>query len=462
MICKDPTRSRPGIRITKHSVYFDVATALTRLHHQRKRTSTLNRLLWLLAALAAGCSLFNQELPNEPPRLEVSTADTLRVARGGRVSFQVSASDKDDDPLGYLWSAFGAGTFTDSASNITDWRAPEKIQGNSETFLITVTITDHRPDTEDIVENFLIEVIQRRPVLTVVADTTVSFRECQVVLGASATDEDGDPLTFEWELLEGDRVGFSVINESDGQSQVQLSSLVPTTAQVLLSLTDGSDTLVQQIQVVMEAEESPDGGTVALERQLADGTTVNFEMDVYEYPNRRGEPPLIGANWFEAFALCEEKGMRLCSSAEWKDACAGPEGLPYSSTDDPQVLPERFGLRFCNTEGSDLAGDDPQPEVVAPSGSMPNCSHPEIGVYDLTGNAFEWLMDINLFGDRVGAFQLSSVQFLAVCEEISSMAALPPAIDLDISDPAVVDSLLSLPNAELGYGQSNFGFRCCR
>jgi hypothetical protein len=93
---------------------------------------------------------------------------------------------------------------------------------------------------------------------------------------------------------------------------------------------------------------------------------------------------------------------------------------------------------------------------------MPNCSHPEIGVYDLTGNAFEWLMDINLFGDRVGAFQLSSVQFLAVCGEISSMAALPPAIDLDISDPAVVDSLLSLPNAELGYGQSNFGFRCCR
>ena len=91
----------------------------------------MNRLLWLLAALASGCSLFNQELPNEPPRLEVSTADTLRVVRGGRVSFQVSASDNDDDPLGYLWSAFGAGTFTDSASNITDWRAPEKIQGNS-------------------------------------------------------------------------------------------------------------------------------------------------------------------------------------------------------------------------------------------------------------------------------------------------------------------------------------------
>ena len=40
------------------------------------------------------------------------------------------------------------------------------------------------------------------PVLTAPGDTLVSFREPEIVLEASATDEDNDALTFEWEVLE--------------------------------------------------------------------------------------------------------------------------------------------------------------------------------------------------------------------------------------------------------------------
>ena len=420
------------------------------------------RFLWLLAALLAGCSLFNQELPNDPPQLEVSTADTLRVARGGRVSFEVSASDEDDDPLGYSWSALGAGSFSDSVAKITAWRAPDLIDGDSEFFLITATITDHQPDTEDILENFIVEVVQRLPVLAVSADTVISFREPALVWDASATDADGDNLEFIWEFLEGDRTSLQIQELEAGLSQATLVSLGPTQLKLLLSVTDGSDTVRQQINATVQAPVLPDGGTVTLERQVADGSMVSYEMDIYEYPNQRGALPQITANWFEAHALCEARQMRLCSSFEWINACEGPEGRIYSSTDDPEDFPEEFGLRFCNTEKSDLlVGVDVEFSTVGPSGSFPNCTSSDVGAYDLTGNAFEWTMDFDPFSGRVGGFSQSGALVNSECEQLLLMAPLPFADELDLSDQAVVDSLLGL-TTHTGYGQDYLGFRCCR
>ncbi|MBT3343179.1 MAG: SUMF1/EgtB/PvdO family nonheme iron enzyme [Gemmatimonadetes bacterium] len=394
----------------------------------------------------------------------MSTADTLRVVREGRVSLEVSASDEDDDPLGYHWSALGAGSFTDTAANITVWTAPDRIEGASEFFLVTVTITDHQPDTEDIVESFAVEVIQRRPSLIAPADTAISFRESQLVLEATGSDEDGDRLTFNWEILEGERVTLDVRQPETGRSQATIASLVPTDLRLLLSLTDEADTLFQEILIAIEASEMPETGTVTLQRPVDDGGEVSYEMDVYEYPNQRGELPRHAASWFEANSLCAARGMRLCSSAEWLNACQGPQILEYSSSDDPATLPAAFGLRFCNTEGSDIAGESPDFSAVGPSGSFPNCTSPETGVYDLTGNAFEWVMDVETIGDtlgqRVGGFQQSGA-FSAPCNSFRQMPALPPAADLDLGDPAVVDSLLSESNFA-GYGQSSFGFRCCR
>ena len=419
----------------------------------------------LLIGVLSGCSIFTQELPNEPPQLEVSSADTLRVSRGGKVSFEVSASDEDDDPLAYHWSALGAGSFTDTAANVTSWRAPERIEGASEFFLISVTITDHQPDTEDIVESFVVEVIQRRPVLEAPADTAISFREPQLVLEATGSDEDFDELTFRWELLEGeDRTALAARELEPGRSQVTITSLVPTEIRLLLSLTDVADTIFQEILVAIEAAPMPETGTASLEHTLEDGSLASYEMDVYEYPNQRGELAQKATSWFQAYSLCAARDMRLCSSAEWLHACQGPEELEYSSPDDPTALPAAFGLRFCNTEGSDIAGESPEFSAVGPSGSFPNCSNPETGVYDLTGNAFEWVMDIDSGGDtpgeRIGAFQQSGA-FSAPCNSFSRMPPLPPAQDLDLEDPAVVDSLLS-ESTYAGYAQSNFGFRCCR
>lgn len=158
----------------------------------------LSSLPVLAAALAAGsCTFFHQDLPNVPPVVQVTEADTTQVKRGGRVSLRVAASDEDDDPLTYLWRA-EAGSFTDSTGNVTDWIAPNQIEGSSEVFLITVTIRDGDLETEDPVESFEIEVVQRPPTLRSVPESRTIAARDTVDLSARGVDEDGDVLTYLW------------------------------------------------------------------------------------------------------------------------------------------------------------------------------------------------------------------------------------------------------------------------
>ena len=423
----------------------------------------------------AGCSLFHQDLPNETPVLQVSQADTTRISRGGRVEFEVRASDADDDPLSYRWSALGAGSFTDSTSALTEWIAPTEIFGNSEFYLIKVTIVDRQCDLipvaadrqkcEDevraIEETFLIEVVQTIPTLEVsLADTSISFASPALAIDAFGADEDGDVLTFDWEVLEGRDPHLTIESPAAGHSRALFLPLFPENHRLRVETSDGLEAARREIPIEVTAPELPEGGMVSVDIRFADGSVGTFEMDVYEYPNMKGTAPQLVENWFEAAGLCEDQGKRLCHSGEWKTACQGPEGRLHSSSDDLLSLPENFGRRFCNTVGSEVAGEDPTEEDLAPSGSFPNCAS-STGVYDLSGNAFEWLEDRDIFGDRVGLQALSSVEFQTPCAAVSSLDTIVFSEDFDIRSQAHIDSLLQLVTYST-YGTPGFGFRCCR
>ena len=212
---------------------------------------------------ANACTLINQELPNEAPVLQASQVDTVRVSRGGRVALRVQASDEDDDPLDYAWSSFGAGDFAgdflDPTTATTTWIAPSQIQGSSEFFLLVVTISDRQPDTEDVTETFGIEVTQRAPTLAVTTtDTAVSFQTSAVVIEAVAEDADGDPLTFGWELVEGEGLQLQIESPKSGRSSATLVALVPGDYLVAAKTSDGADTTTVQIRVRVEEPLTPD------------------------------------------------------------------------------------------------------------------------------------------------------------------------------------------------------------
>ncbi len=113
------------------------------------------------------------------------------------------------------------------------------------------------------------------------------------------------------------------------------------------------------------------------EKALTSVEVGPYCIDIFEYPNKRGAPPMAAVGWADAKRLCESTGKRLCSEAEWEKACKGPTSTkwPYGSG---------FDANACNTE--DESGD---PRAVAPAGKYARCRS-GFGVQDLSGNVSEW------------------------------------------------------------------------
>jgi hypothetical protein len=414
---------------------------------------------WIIVSFIAlcigtgGCSLFHQDLPNDPPVISTQ-ADTLRVKRDGSITLNVVASDEDDDPLFYVWSATG-GTLDQSGSR-AEWIAPGQIEGASQIFTVRVTVLDREcdliADAQDrfncentafaSVDSFRIEVVQTPPSLqSITHEESPSFRQPTVSLSAFASDEEDDLLSFVWSAEDSSR---TAVVDSVG-SEVNVIPLFPGQHVIVVAVNDRADTVMGSATIEVASAVVPEGGSVQLELPATSQSPVRFfEIDVFEYPNQRGTMPLLVDSFFEAAQICSEAGARLCTDQEWLMACAGEENSSFSSVDDPDELPAQFGRRFCNTTGSELNASTAENGVgaLAGSGSFPNCSSFS-GVYDLTGNAREWLVGLDST-QTANRSQSSAVQ-RATCDDI---IALPP-----VASPA--------EDSDLRYFEPGSGFRCC-
>jgi formylglycine-generating enzyme len=73
-------------------------------------------------------------------------------------------------------------------------------------------------------------------------------------------------------------------------------------------------------------------------------------IDEFEFPNREGDKPTLGLNFFEAAEGCKTGNKRLCTSREWELACEGDGRLPYPygytrdktscNIDKPYIIPD--------------------------------------------------------------------------------------------------------------------------
>lgn len=123
-----------------------------------------------------------------------------------------------------------------------------------------------------------------------------------------------------------------------------------------------------------------------------------FCIDIYEYPNVKGQRPKSWVSWYDAKALCEAQGKRLCGRSEWTFACEGPNMQPYPYGDgyhrnrqtcnfDNAMTKniDVFRARRPNDEMSKVLDD-----MLHTSGDMDKCVSP-FGVYDMVGNIDEWI-----------------------------------------------------------------------
>lgn len=124
----------------------------------------------------------------------------------------------------------------------------------------------------------------------------------------------------------------------------------------------------------------------------------HFCIDRFEWPNKAGEKPIVMKTWFEAADACKSVGKRLCGDSEWTLACEGQERLPYPygynrnaeacNIDKPHPDVNERALANPLTRDAEVArlwqGES--------SGARESCVSP-FGVYDMTGNVDEWVVN---------------------------------------------------------------------
>lgn len=186
-------------------------------------------------------------------------------------------------------------------------------------------------------------------------------------------------------------------------------------------------------------------------------------IDVFEYPNKPCELPVVWVPPTHAEALCELAGKRLCTQDEWVLACAGD---PMGGGRQKFAYGDALDFTACNTnKSSKSTGCDAKsvksawktcPTRTEPSGAFPRCRS-RFGVFDLHGNVAEAMTRIDEDGTRVSQLKGSAWFYVDVARRPWDKPTKENYPDHCAHDPRWHVE----PMRDAMHSNYHLGFRCC-
>ena len=227
----------------------------------QRRPRPSRRLLLALVALPALAFLTAQIVLAAPPAANFTISDTTPV-RGQTVSFDAAATDSDGDTISSFEWDFGDGT-TASGPNVSH------AYSGLGTKTVSLTVTDSANETTVVTDQMTVENVLPSASFSV-SDTTPD-RGQLVGFNATASDPDGDALSYEWNF--GD--GATASGQSVTRAYPAGTSLGAKT--VTLTVTDsanGTSVVTEQVTV----QNAPPNPAFSVSDPTPDvGQTVTFD-----------------------------------------------------------------------------------------------------------------------------------------------------------------------------------------
>lgn len=191
-------------------------------------------------------------------------------------------------------------------------------------------------------------------------------------------------------------------------------------------------------------------------------------IDVFEFPNKPCELPVVWVAPVQAKVICELQGKRLCAQEEWIMACRGD---PDGGKDQRFAYGDEMDLDACNTNKPAAKfgpGCDPDSAASAwktcstntePTGSFPRCRS-RFGVFDQHGNVAEIMTRADPDGHTYSQLKGSAFFYVDVARkpderQTKGRETYP---DQCAHDPRWHVELMS----EAWHVNYHLGFRCCK
>jgi len=178
----------------------------------------MNKKRWLIivgvvVAAVLLAILFDTMLANHRPAI-TSLEAPERVIPSGTCQIVCNAFDRDGDELSYNWSTSGGNIYGTGAS--VNWTAPVSVSS----YNVTATVTDGRGG--EVMKQVIIEVRANWPpeINSLVADADWTLPSSSIQVTCTASDPDGDALSYEWTATGGDIHGTGAVASWNAPQEV--------------------------------------------------------------------------------------------------------------------------------------------------------------------------------------------------------------------------------------------------